>query len=89
MRRRQRDASWPGKPRGSVPRLSLLAWLPLVAALAVASALARGTASPAPAGSRGLFVMPVEDVGAAPVAALVRHVRQPRAPDAPELGRAR
>jgi hypothetical protein len=74
--------------RASRLRLSPLAWLPLVAALAVAAGLARAVAAASLSGSGGSFVMPAEDVVAAPVATRVRHVRQPRAPDAVR-GRAR
>jgi hypothetical protein len=69
-------------------RLSLLAWLPLVTALAVAAGFARAVVAAALAGSGGSFIVPTEAAVAAPVSTRVRHVRQPRAPDAPESGRA-
>jgi hypothetical protein len=70
-------------------RLSLLAWLPLVAALAVAAGLARTAIAVLLVGRGGSLTAPVQESVAAPVVARIRRVRRPRAPDADLPSRAR
>jgi hypothetical protein len=79
-----------GSRAGRAPllRLSLLAWLPLVAALAAAAGQARAAVGVVPAGRGGWSTAPAPECVAAPVAARVRYVRRPRAPDAPLPSRA-
>lgn len=72
-----------------VAMLSLLTWLPLVAALAVAAAFSRAIHTAALQCPGGPFALPAEGAVVPPFAARVRHVRQPRAPDTPESRRAR
>jgi hypothetical protein len=70
--------------RRRTPLISLLAWLPLAAALALAAGSARMAAFVLLLGLGGHVVSPVAELRVAPVAARVRRVRRARAPDAPE-----
>jgi hypothetical protein len=78
----------PRTRRAPLLQLSLLAWLPLVAALAVAAGQARAAVSVLLVGCGGWLTAPVQECVAAPVVTRVRHVRRPRAPDAPLSSRA-
>ena len=69
----------------STPRthlLSLLAWLPLVAALALVTGSARAAVIVLFLGLGGFVASPLAELTAVPVVARVRRVRRARAPDA-------
>ena len=70
--------------RRRTPLIALLAWLPLAAALALASGPARMSVAVLLLGLGGLLVSPLAELMVAPVSARVRRVRRARAPDAPE-----
>jgi hypothetical protein len=62
--------------------LTLLAWLPLVAALALAAGPARTAVSVVLLGLGGYVASPLAELITPPVAARVRRARRARAPDA-------
>jgi hypothetical protein len=69
--------------RRRTPLISLLAWLPLVAALALAAGSVQTAVLALLLGLGGYVVSPLAELTLAPVAARVRRVRRARAPDAP------
>ena len=70
--------------RRRTPLISLLAWLPLVAALALAAGSAQTAVLVLLMGLGGYVASPLAELTAAPVAARVRRVWRARAPDARE-----
>jgi hypothetical protein len=63
--------------------LSLLAWLPLVAALALAAGSARTAVAVLLMGLGGYVASPLAELTIAPIAVRVRRVRRARAPATP------
>ncbi len=65
------------------PLISLVAWLPLVAALALAAGSVRTAVAALLLGLGGYVASPLAELITTPVATRVRRVRRARAPDAP------
>jgi hypothetical protein len=70
-------------------RFAMLAWLPLLVALALAAGFARAAVFVLLLGLGGYLVSPVAELVVAPLVSRARHVRQARAPDASERRRGR